>query len=137
MKAMVPSIHIGEQIALRIKELGISKSEFARRYGIHQQHVNKLLSYASMDTEKLVKISNILEYNFFTLYTQGAVNISAVHSNVSTGEGSTMNVNNFGTAHEAYVDGLVSRIKDLESTIKDKNMIINLLEGKIKMITNC
>lgn len=136
MKTMVPSIHIGEHIAQRIKELGISKSEFARRYGIHQQHVNKLLSYSSLDTEKLVRISNILEYNFFTLYTQGVVNISAIQSSVNTGKGTAINVNNYGSAQQAYADALVDKIKNLEATINDKNLIISLLEEKLKMFTN-
>ncbi|MGM9800962.1 MAG: helix-turn-helix domain-containing protein [Candidatus Limisoma sp.] len=40
-----------------MKQLGISKSEFARRIGIRQQHVNKLLESNSIDTDKLASIS--------------------------------------------------------------------------------
>ncbi|MBS7409665.1 MAG: helix-turn-helix domain-containing protein [Muribaculaceae bacterium] len=54
-------MHIGHEIANRIKQLGISKSESARRIGIHQQHVNKLLESNSIDTDKLASISKALD----------------------------------------------------------------------------
>ncbi|MGN1258224.1 MAG: helix-turn-helix domain-containing protein [Candidatus Limisoma sp.] len=54
-------MHLGHEISNHIKQLGISKSVFARRIGIRQQHVNKLLEINSIDTDKLASISKALD----------------------------------------------------------------------------
>lgn len=63
------NVNIGLAIEQRVNELGISKSELARRLGIAQQNVNKVVfSKESIDTAKLMEISKALDYNFFELY---------------------------------------------------------------------
>lgn len=63
------NVNIGLAIEQRVNELGISKSELARRLGIAQQNVNKVVfSKESLDTAKLMEISKALDYNFFELY---------------------------------------------------------------------
>lgn len=63
------NVNIGLAIEQRVNELGISKSELARRLGIAQQNVNKMIfSKESLDTAKLMEISKALDYNFFELY---------------------------------------------------------------------
>lgn len=69
------NVNIGLAIEQRVNELGISKSELARRLGIAQQNVNKLVfSKESLDTAKLVEISKALDYNFFELYAKVSFN---------------------------------------------------------------
>ena len=68
------NVNIGLAIEQRVNELGISKSELARRLGIAQQNVNKVVfSKESLDTAKLVEISKALDFNFFELF----VNVTA------------------------------------------------------------
>ena len=43
MDVDVKYVHVGEAIDRRRNELGLSKSEFARRIGVPQQHVNRIL----------------------------------------------------------------------------------------------
>ncbi len=63
------NVNIGLAIEQRVNELGISKSELARRLGIAQQNVNKVVfSKESLDTAKLLDICKALDYNFFELY---------------------------------------------------------------------
>lgn len=63
------NVNIGLAIEQRVNELGISKSELARRLGIAQQNVNKVVfSKESLDTAKLMEISRALDFNFFELY---------------------------------------------------------------------
>lgn len=67
------NVNIGLAIEQRVNELGISKSELARRLGIAQQNVNKVVfSKESIDTAKLVEISKALDYNFFELYASAS-----------------------------------------------------------------
>lgn len=58
-------INIGLIIEQKLNELNISKSELARRIGIPNQNVNRILEKSSIDTDKLIKISKALDYNFF------------------------------------------------------------------------
>lgn len=60
----IERVNIGLAIEQRLNELGMSKSEFGRKIGIPQQNVNRILEKPNIDTEKLITISETLEYNF-------------------------------------------------------------------------
>lgn len=131
MSIVIKKVHIGHEIAKRINQLGISRSEFARRVGMLQQHVKALLDKQSLDTERLSKICEALDYNFFTLYCD-SVSINAYRSAVTTGEGNALNI--CGDASELQVRNelLAEKVTMLENIITDKDKIIRLLEGKSK-----
>ena len=64
-------IHIGKVIEWRLHAFRMNKSEFSRRLGIARQNIEKaVLSRSSIDTYKLQKICEILDYNFFALYAE-------------------------------------------------------------------
>lgn len=65
---MVNDIIIGKCIEQRINELGMSKSEFAKKIGVLQPNVGRILESDNIKTDKLVEISNALGFNFFQLY---------------------------------------------------------------------
>ena len=65
---MIKDIIIGKCIEQRINELGISKSEFAKKIGVLQPNVGRILESDNIKTDKLVEISNALGFNFFQLY---------------------------------------------------------------------
>lgn len=67
--SQIKHIHIGHEIEARINQLNISKSEFARRIGTSKQNVNRILEKESIDTATLVRYGDVLDYNFFTLYS--------------------------------------------------------------------
>jgi len=76
------NIHIGELIDARIKECGMSYAEFARRLCVERTTVYNIVRSKSIDTERLIRISNILRYDFLrNVYlssggqTQSALNI--------------------------------------------------------------
>ena len=62
-------IHIGKLIEERLNEMGIKKSEFAKRIYKQRQNVNDLLSKESIDTSDLLLISEVLKFDFFTEYS--------------------------------------------------------------------
>ena len=64
---MVKDVFIGREIETQINRLNINKSEFSRRVGIPSQHVNRLLESRNIYTDKLVRVSEALDYNFFRL----------------------------------------------------------------------
>lgn len=63
-------VHIGLAIDEKLQELKMSKTEFGRRIGIPQQNVNRILERDTIDTGKLVQISEALKFNFFILYCE-------------------------------------------------------------------
>ena len=62
-------IHIGSLIKTEVKHRGMTFSEFARCIGIQRQNVErKVFSRQGLDTELLIQISEILDFNFFKYY---------------------------------------------------------------------
>lgn len=57
--------HVGKLIEERLKVMGISQAEFAKKMNQSQQNVSRILKKKSMDTEKLIELSILLEHNFF------------------------------------------------------------------------
>lgn len=70
-------IDIGTAIRQRLEDTNMSKAEFARRMGMPQQNVNRLLARKSMDTDRLAAICEALGYNFFALYAAEANTVNA------------------------------------------------------------
>jgi transcriptional regulator with XRE-family HTH domain len=120
-------INIGSIIERRINKLGLSKSEFGRRIGVPQQHVNRILEKESIDTDKLITISEALGYNFFLEYLDADVagtvtTTMSGNGNQWNGHGAHGNVNGSDTAL------LEERIKRLEEVLVEKERLIKLYE---------
>ena len=62
-------IHVGEEILKKLKESGISKSEFARRINKSRQNVENILKREALDSQLLYCICNVLKHDFFQLYS--------------------------------------------------------------------
>jgi transcriptional regulator with XRE-family HTH domain len=129
MAIRINEVHIGQAIAQRIKELDITKTEFARRIGINQQHVNNLLERQSITTARLIVISKALDFNFFSLYCD-INNISATNSTLalSLGNGHALSV----VSELKSVELMSKFISALESQLEDKQEIINMKDEMIK-----
>jgi hypothetical protein len=62
-------IHIGSLIKSEVQHCGITYSEFARRIGIHRQNIErKVFKQQGLDTELLIQISEILDFDFFKYF---------------------------------------------------------------------
>lgn len=65
----IKSVNIGELIRLRVEQLGLSKSEFAKRLNIARQNIEKtVFAKHSIDTDLLCAVSNVLDCNFFDYF---------------------------------------------------------------------
>lgn len=65
------NVHVGRLIEMRLKQLGMSKAEFARRINRSPTTVQDILKRESVDTGLLVQISNVVGYNFFKAFIEG------------------------------------------------------------------
>ena len=149
MEINIKRTHVGAAIEKRRVELGISKSELGRRIGVTQQHVNRILERDTMETSRLVKVSEALDYNFFSLFCPVPQQISANLAAVSL-QGNAHNI--IGEAELAsqlskeqaevesqkevikllreQIDNLKMQITRLESHLGDKERIIKFLEER-------
>lgn len=61
--------HVGHKIREVADRKGMQISELGRRINTARQNVYKILNKKTMDTGMLLKISKVLEYDFFQHYT--------------------------------------------------------------------
>ena len=149
MKLGIQQVHIGQAIDKRRIELGLSKSEFGRKIGVPQQHVNRILERETMETVRLVKVCEALDFNFFALFSPMQNQISAylaavtldgdTHNNIGdsalaaqlTKEQSTVESQNETIKLlREQIESLNAQINRLDSNLKDKDAIIELLKER-------
>ncbi len=150
MDRELKDINIGQAIEERRKELKITKSELARRIGIPQQHINRMLDRDTMETKRLVKVSEVLDFNFFGLFcpcqpTKVSGYLSAVtlqgHANNVIGaaplaaelaiqKNKAEELEKVNTMLRERIEDLKGQIARLDANLKDKDTIIKLLTPK-------
>lgn len=123
MEINIKRAHVGAEIEKRRVELGISKSELGRRIGVTQQHVNRILERETMETSRLVKVSEALDYNFFSLFCPVPQQISANLAAVSL-QGNAHNI--IGEA------GLASQLSKEQAEVESQKKVIKLLREQIE-----
>jgi hypothetical protein len=62
-------VHIGEEIRKELHRQERTISWFARKLFCDRSNVYDIFKRKSIDTDLLMRISNILEYDFFSYYT--------------------------------------------------------------------
>lgn len=75
-KSPALSLHIGKLIRKHLEEVGMTKSEFARRLDTSPQNIYGIFKRKSIDTNLLKNISSVLNYDFFQYYASGALFVS-------------------------------------------------------------
>lgn len=136
----IKNVHVGEAIEKRRNELGLSKSELGRKIGVPQQHVNRILERETMETKRLIKVSEALGFNFFTLFCPVQHQISAYLAAVTL-EGNAHN--NIGDAElaaqltkaQSEVDSQKETIKLLKEQIDSLNAQITRLDSNLRIRT--
>lgn len=63
-------IHIGQCIKSRLEMQGQTTVWLARQLGCHRSNLYKLYDKHTIDTGVLLRISRIMDYDFFQLYSE-------------------------------------------------------------------
>lgn len=125
------NVNIGLAIEQRVNELGISKSELARRLGIAQQNVNKVVfDKESLDTAKLVEISKALDFNFFELY----VNVSAKTTTLFNAEELQSLINKKGWGNIEFASKVGITRSELNNIIDGGDLSLRLVEKMAEVL---
>lgn len=149
MDIEVKYVHVGEAIEKRRNELGLSKSELGRKIGVPQQHVNRILERDTMETKRLIRVCEALDFNFFSLFcslpNQVYAHLAAVafegnaHNIIGDAElasqlekeqSNTENLKETIKLLKDQIDSLNAQINRLDSNLKDKDAIIELLKER-------
>ncbi len=112
---------IGKIIEIKLREKGISVSEFARRINKNRNNVYDIFRRESLDTQLLQKISQVLDYDFF-MHFRKENNSILVEDGGDYGKNETDILQKYNE--------LQKEIVYLKQLIKDKNHIIILLEQR-------
>lgn len=57
-------VHIGSEIARVVREKGMSITEFAEMICCHRKNVYDIFTRKSIDVDRLIRISEVLDYDF-------------------------------------------------------------------------
>lgn len=63
-------IHIGRLIKDRLEERNMTIVDFSRELGCSRVNIYKILDKYSLDSNLLLRISKILEHDFFSYYSK-------------------------------------------------------------------
>ncbi|MCK4661867.1 MAG: helix-turn-helix transcriptional regulator [Bacteroidales bacterium] len=114
---------MGIIIKQRVDELGISKAEFARRINTTSQNIYGIFKRKSIDTNLLIKISQVLNHNFFQYFTSSVIKVKEekemLNSNISIVDLSDK------------ISNIENKLQIAQKEISLKDKIILLLEEKI------
>ena len=62
-------VHIGKEIEREYEKSGMKLSEFAKRINTSSRNVYSIFTRAEIKTDQLIKICEVLQFDFFALYT--------------------------------------------------------------------
>lgn len=144
----IEHINVGSAIEQRRKEMQITKTELGRRINVPQQHVNRILERETMETNKLVQVSEALEFNFFELFCpnkderisakNAAVAYNGNVTNTRVGDGvmdGSLAVANIQIASLQNERGTLKESNaTLHSNLEDKERIIAMMQEKMDMM---
>lgn len=119
-------IHIGHEIEERLKILRMTKTEFARRMGVAQQNINRILQGKHISTDRLQLISEILNFDFFALYQDEKKENNAV----AIGDNPIAAINSEVQTTDCTL--LQERVRNLEQLLKEKERMIQYLLRDVK-----
>ena len=117
---------IGKLIQKRLKERGMSNAEFARRINTHVRNVYDIFRRKSIDTDLLVTIGSVLDYDFFKYYFL-PLQEKAPIANESENHYTT---NAENKRLQKKIETLEKEIELLNERLQDKETIIKLLGKK-------
>lgn len=110
-------VHIGREIEKRFHESGMKLMEFARRLNTGKRNVYSIFERKEISVSQLKKIGNILQYDFFQLYTEAPSPPSTTPPSVKGSRASvTVLVELDGT--QTTVDKWIAKLNAINTAVK-------------------
>ncbi|MBI4931000.1 MAG: helix-turn-helix domain-containing protein [Bacteroidetes bacterium] len=112
------NIHIGNMIKVRMKEMRLSPTEFAKRLGYSLPGTTSIFERQTMQTDVLLKVCKALDYDFFKHY---------VSSDLIQDDGKKVIED---AALQKELDACKTEIADLKKELEYLKKIVRLYEEK-------
>jgi hypothetical protein len=113
-------LHIGKEIEQRYKESGIKLSEFARRLSTSPRNVYAIFDRNDIKTDLLQRISEVLNYNFFSLYqpsSPGQLNEPGLNYGLDRPKAETVSIIVVLDGKESTLNQWVKKLSAINKTI--------------------
>ncbi|MCW5910150.1 MAG: helix-turn-helix transcriptional regulator [Cyclobacteriaceae bacterium] len=68
-------VHIGREIERKYQASGMKLSEFAKRINTSSRNVYSIFARKEIKTDQLIKICEVLNFDFFSLYISGPTGV--------------------------------------------------------------
>jgi len=109
-------VHIGQKIEEVVHELNMPVTEFASRINKSRTVIYNIFKRQTIDTGLLLKISEVLEYNFFRLYLETGAMANDPAENY--GKGTPKEVLQQLNVYKKELDSAVEEINKLKKEMK-------------------
>ena len=123
------SIHIGQIIKERVTEKRLSQEALGKMINTTKQNVGNIYKRRSIDTQLLLKLCVVLEYNFFEVYYSEEPLKAMRQKEVES-------FNNEIKALQNTIRQKDEKIKDLEEIMSSNKKVISLLEEEKELYKN-
>lgn len=120
-------IHIGQKIKNIVEKKGMAKTELARRMNMTSSNVHKIFTRKTIDTGLLIKLSEILEYDFFKYYPKY---ITEKETAITLLNDTNENPGYYETLKKNYETKIETLIKEINYLKEINQMLKEKLEGE-------
>lgn len=120
-------IEIGKIIQKVIKEKRVPVTEFAQKISTNRNNVYNIFRRETIDLKLLLKIGEVLDHDFIQYYITDSTRLAIIRN-----KNNENIINEEIVLLQKQVKALENEVKELRDRLKDKEMIIELLESKIK-----
>src|SRR5688572_8371592 len=123
------SIHIGQIIKERVTEKRLSQEALGKMINTTKQNVGNIYKRRSIDTQLLLKLCVVLEYNFFEVYYSEEPLKTMRQKEIEA-------FNNEIKALQNTIRQRDEKIRDLEEIMSSNKKVITLLEEEKELYKN-
>lgn len=116
-------IHIGQKIKEVVEKKGMAKTELARRMNMTSSNVHKIFARKTIDTGLLMKLSEILEHDFFSYYPKYLVENEPAISQINEADETRPYQETLKKNYEAKIEALIKEVnylKEINKMLREK-----------------
>ncbi len=84
MNEIIKNPHIGKLIKLRVKECDLDMSRLTNYFKCSEKEIEEVFRSKCLETDKLLKWSKLLKYDFFRIYSQHLILYSPPSKSVNS-----------------------------------------------------
>lgn len=116
-------IHIGQKIREVVEKKGMAKTELARRMNMTSSNVHKIFARKTIDTGLLMKLSEILEHDFFSYYPKYLIEKEPAISQFNEADETGIYQETIKKNYDAKIEALAKEInylKEINKMLREK-----------------